>query len=395
MGGSSSKTSTSITNTTVNKNYLDTLNQTILNSAVNTLVNNANNNSSAVTQSNDCQYNVGNISGSKITVGGTQSNQATVNFNAVNVNTATADMSVTMMNSMIQEMTALNGTSSAANLNSKADAKNTTGSFSYGGGTSSKSATNVTNNVTNETQVVIKNLFQQNLENNFTQNTVTDCIGKTNQSNTRGGTIGSITGSEVDISCQQSNSLEQVQNCKALNTSISETTQKTFQELGFSTDVTNSTSNDSKVENTSTSVNTQTGFIQDTYSGIAGVFGSVGNLITGLVGGSSLAFLGPTSGSICLCVCCVVCILLVCTVLSSMGGKGDSGASGASDVSGISGFSDISGTSGVKGTSGTNGANSNSLSSNNLSSLASSKSLSGLTSGKSLSSMTSLFTKKK
>jgi hypothetical protein len=213
---------------------------------------------------------------------------------------------------MIQEMKALNGTESAANLNSKAAAKNTTGSFSYGGGTSSKSATNVTNNVTNDTQVVIKNLFQQNLENNFTQNTVNDCIGKTNQTNTRGGTIGSVSDSQIDISCLQSNSLEQVQSCQALNTSISETTQKTFQELGFSTDVTSKTSNDTKVENSSTSDNVQTGFIQDTYSGIAGVFSSAGNLVAGLVGGSSLAFLGPVSGSICLCVCC--CMLHCCPV---------------------------------------------------------------------------------
>ena len=52
MGSSSSKSSQTITNNTVNQNYMDTLNKTIMNSAVETMINNASSCSSAVNINN-------------------------------------------------------------------------------------------------------------------------------------------------------------------------------------------------------------------------------------------------------------------------------------------------------------------------------------------------------
>ena len=49
-------------------------------------------------------------------------------------------------------------------------------------------------------------------------------------------------GGSANVECFQANSLEQVQECKQLAEAISNTTQKTFQELGLQTDVTNTTS---------------------------------------------------------------------------------------------------------------------------------------------------------
>ena len=63
MGGSNSKTSQTIRNNTVNQNYIDTLNKTIMNSAVETMINNASSCSSAININNSCDLSNTSIGG--------------------------------------------------------------------------------------------------------------------------------------------------------------------------------------------------------------------------------------------------------------------------------------------------------------------------------------------
>ena len=55
MGGSESSSNQTITNKTINKNYLDSLNKTIMNAGVETLVKQANQCSTATNQNNLCK----------------------------------------------------------------------------------------------------------------------------------------------------------------------------------------------------------------------------------------------------------------------------------------------------------------------------------------------------
>ena len=109
-----------------------------------------------------------------------------------------------MASAMASEMKALNGTESATQLNTAAQSSNTTGFGSTGGSSSSKSKTDIDNNITNETISKVENIFEQNLSNNFSANTVNECIGKTSQSNSQDLSNLDI-GGNAKVECFQAN----------------------------------------------------------------------------------------------------------------------------------------------------------------------------------------------
>lgn len=317
MGKANSKTSQTIENNTVNYNYLNSLNENIMNTAVNTLVSNANKCTSAVNQNNLCSIANSNIGGDLV-IGGNQSNTATVNFSCVNANQASSDMSTAMMTSMLSEIKALNGTEAAATLNSTADSSNSTGFGSTGGSAGSNSKTSVSNEVTNETITNIQNIFTQNLSNNFTSETVNDCIGKTTQTNVIDGS-GSNIGGNANVSCIQTNTLEQIQKCSQLSDAISKTTQSTFQELGLKIDTENVTKTETEATNTAKSENVSTG--------------PIGELLSSIFGLASFAFLGPVFGpllSICSLIVCVIIVIMLFVAMSSAGSSSGFGTNSLS-----------------------------------------------------------------
>lgn len=297
MGNSKSSSSQSINNNTVNKNYIDTLNKTIMNSAVETMINNASSCSSAVDINNSC-----NMSGTKIagdfTANTNQTAQAKVNFNCIQANTTSADMATNMMASMVAEMKSLNGTEAAANLNTASQSSNKSGFISMPSSSSSSSNVDVNNNVTNETISTVKNIFEQNLSNNFSVNTVNECIGKTIISNSQDYSNMDI-GGDAKIECIQTASVEQVQNCKQLSDSVQKTTLATFQELGLVVETESNTGTSTESTVTSKSENIATGPIEE-----------FGNAIGNILSSFGLAFLIPFISPIC-CICCILLLLLL------------------------------------------------------------------------------------
>lgn len=293
MGKSKSKSSQLITNNTVNQNVIDTLNKTIMNSAVETIINNASACSSAVNVNNSCDFSKSKFKGD-VNIDTNQTAQAKVNFNCIIETETSADMATAMLSSIVAEMKALNGTDAATNLNTASQASNKSGFASMPSTASSDANTNVTNNVTNETISNVKNIFEQNLSNNFTSNTVSECIGKTNVSNSL-----DLSGSEFDgnvnVNCIQTASVEQVQNCKLLSDSIQKTTQATLQELGLTVETESSTSTATESTVASKSENVATGPIED-----------MGNAISSIVGAVGLAYMGPIIGSVVIVCVCVI-----------------------------------------------------------------------------------------
>ena len=283
MGGSSStaKSSQSITNNTINQDLLTTVNENLMNVSTNTLISNANTSSSSISQNNLCSIEVGNVTGD-INFGGKQGNALVADFSAVNSSNAANDMNTSMMQSLISQMQSMNGTDNAAALNSAVEAVGNTGSLSTGSTASNTSTnTNVKNNVTNETISYVQNLFEQNIANNFSAETVNQCIGKTTQSNTQSGKFGDV-GGNVNATCVQTNSAEQIQKCEQLAGAINETMLKTASELGLSVVTESETSSATKSETSASSSATTTGVIQDTGGLISGAISALGGLLGGL-----------------------------------------------------------------------------------------------------------------
>lgn len=322
MGKSKSNSSSTSKNTIINKNMTDTLNKTVMNSAVETLVKNASTCSSSVNQNNTCSMANADIGGN-FNFSGNQSNKAKVNFSCIQADKTSANMATSMMQSIMAEMKTLNGTKAAAQLNSSAASSNKSGFGSTGGSSSSSSNTASDTEITNITQNKVRNVYQQNLSNNFTSETVSECIGKTTQSNNQN-LSGIKVGGNANVKCNQSNTLEQVQECKQMSEAISATTQKTLQELGIKTDTASETTTSTVASSEATSENVSTGPIQDAGAAIAGVVGAVGNLF----GMGILATMMPF-------ICCVVIAILIFMFLPNIFSMFSGSSSSVAELSSV------------------------------------------------------------
>jgi hypothetical protein len=294
MGSSNSKSSTSqnITNNTINQNLMTTINENLMNVSTDTLIKNASSASSSVNQNNVCKTEVANVAGD-LNISSDQGNTASVNFAAVQSASAANDMSTAMMQSMVSQMKSLNGTDNAAALNNAASSASNQGSLTTGGNVNSNtsSKTNVSNDVTNETISYVQNLFSQNINNNFSAETVNQCIGKTTQTNEQDVKAGNV-GGNAKVSCIQTNSVEQVQRCEQLAQAINETMLKTASELGLTVVAESETKTDTESSISASSSATQTGLIQDGGNFISGIIDSFGGIISGLSTGTIVFIIG-------------------------------------------------------------------------------------------------------
>lgn len=315
MGGSDSSSSQTITNKTINKNYLDNLNKTIMNAGVETLVKQANQCSTAVNQNNLCKTKNVDTAGNFV-YESDQANKAKINFSCINSASAQGDMSQEMMAQLLQDVKNTNNTSLATTLNAVADNKSKTGFLSTPpiGRVSSNTDQTIKQTIENETVNKIQNIYEQNLQNNFTSDTVNECIGKSKQDNITD--IENIKAEgNVEIDCVQANDLESVQNCQQLATAISKTSSAVAQELGL-TIVNESTT---KTENEATGVTKTT--VEAT--GPISEFGdAIGNALTAIGMGIMAPFAIPSV--ICSVICCCI-IIIVLVGGAYLGGADENG----------------------------------------------------------------------
>lgn len=310
MGGSHSSVKDSIVNNTINQTDIENTTKNIQESATNTLIKTASSCSSSVNQSNSCNLSGAAVAGN-FTLGGKQSNKASVNFSCIQANSASSSMTDSMVNSIGNELGVLNGTEAAAKLNAAAESANKSGFGSWGGGSASSNvSTGVENNVTNSTKSIVENIFKKNLSNNFNSETVNECIGRTTQSNSIEA-VGVKVGGNANVECDQSNTVEQVQECKQLTEAVNKTLSQTAQELGFKVNTSSETGSKSEIESAAKSKSEDTGPIQD-----------LGNAVSGLLGLASLGIAGPFIIYAC-CICCCIILSIVSSmfVMKSSGGS--------------------------------------------------------------------------
>jgi hypothetical protein len=318
MGHSKSSITNSINNNTINSSDFENISKNIQESATNTLLENASSCSSSVEQNNTC--NLANMQvGGNFTFSGTQSNKASVNFSCVQSSSAANSMTDAMTAAVSSEMGVLNGTEAAAKINAAAAAASKSGFLSTGGGSNSNASTNITNNVTNQTKAIVENIFKKNISNNFSSKTVDECIGRTTQTNNIN-LSGMKVGGNANVPCNQSNSVEQVSECKQLTEAINKSMSKAAQELGFKIEASSSTKTKNEVKATATSEAISTGPIQDLGNAVSGVIGSIGNVF----GLASLGVAAPFIIYSC-CICCCIILSLVSSAIAMKSGGGSSG----------------------------------------------------------------------
>lgn len=316
MGGSHSSVKSSITNNTINTTDISNTTKNIQETATNTLVENASSCASSVNQSNSCNLSGAQIAGN-FDLGGTQTNKASVNFSCVQSSSAANSMADAMSSSIANELGVLNGSEAANKMNAAAAAATKSGFGSWGSGSSKADTdTNIANNITNQTKMAVENIFKKNLSNNFSSKTVDECIGRTKQSNSIEA-VNVKVGGNANVECNQSNTLEQVSECKQMTEAINKTISQTAQELGLKVEAVSKTS--TKSESTSkTETKTESegaaAFV-DSLAKLASVF----NPFSSLFGLGGAAALIPCL--ICFCCCCVCCILIIGGVAKSGGGS--------------------------------------------------------------------------
>lgn len=309
MGGSHSSVQSSITNNTINSTDISNTTQNIQESATNTLIESASSCSSSVEQANSCNLSGAQIAGN-FNLGGTQSNKASVNFSCIQSSSAANSMSDAMSSSIANELGVLNGSEAANKLNAIAGASTNSGAGSWGGGSSkSDTNTNVVNNVSNQTKMAVENIFKKNLANNFSSKTVDECIGRTKQTNSIEA-VGVKVGGNANVECNQSNTLEQVSECKQMTEAINKTLSQTAQELGLTVVSESKTSTKSESTAKAETETVSTGPIQD-----------FGNAISGIFGLASIGLAGPFV-AYCSIICCCLIISLISSIFLAKSGGG-------------------------------------------------------------------------
>ena len=321
MGHSSSSVVQQVMNNTLNSSLSTSVTEHVQETSVEALVENASTCSSSVDQSNTCNMSNMAVAGD-FTLGGTQSNKASVNFSCVNSSTVASSMEDSASSGVAGELGVLNGTEAAAKLNAMAGAASKTGSGGIGGSADSNVSSTTSNNVSNITESIVKNIFKSHVSQHLNAKTVDECIGRTKQSNEINAS-GTRVGGNAKIECNQSNTLEQVQECKQLSEAIQKSFAKTAQELGFKVTAANTTASKTEMKSEAKSESVATGPIQD-----------LGNAISGILGGVlGLASLGAAGPFIVVCCCLFCCIMLSC--VGSVMAK-SSGGSSAPSIANIS-----------------------------------------------------------
>ncbi len=277
-GNSRSDTTNIVNNNMVNRTIIDSLNQSMFNSAVNTLIKNSDSCSSSVFQQNQCvgsgTYDTG---GAAFNYGGTQSNTGQNTLKCLQVSKTQSDMAQSIMQNLDSTLKSATNTDILNVLESASDASLTSGSATFGINSASGSTNNQTNtNITNDFITSVSNIFESNLSNNFTQDTMRQCAASSTQINTKIFDFDVNTGGgEINLGCDAANTINQLAECEQLQDAINKTTTDTLQELGLSVSVESTTELTTESKASSSATTEVTGIVQDLGNAIADIIGAL------------------------------------------------------------------------------------------------------------------------
>jgi hypothetical protein len=318
MGANTSKNSTNqvVKDNVVNRTAVDILNKNIFNASVSTLVNNAQECSNSTDLNAECDVKDSTFDGD-FTLDSSQVNKAKINFSCVQESKAAADMSTSMMQELTSQLKTMNGADLDSVMKAATESQQKTGAATLGySGSSNKTNMDKETNITNEVTSNVESVFEQNLNNNFTQETVSKCINKTEASLSTN--VEGVKARNANIKCNQTNDIEAISNCKQLADAVSKTVNETINKLGLEVEAENVAKSKTSAESTTKSEQINTGLLQDA-GGLVGAF-------TGLFAAYGLATAAPFIGACCLCCCCIIIIMVIVMAgAKSMGSSGEGG----------------------------------------------------------------------
>lgn len=330
MGANTSKNTTNqvVKDNVVNKTAVDILNKNIFNASVDTLVNNAQECSNSTDLNANCDVSDSIFDGD-FNLDSSQQNKAKINFSCVQESKAASDMSTSMMQELTSQLKSMNGSDLDSVMKAATEAQQKTGAATLGySGQSNKTNMDKETNITNEVISNVESVFEQNLKNNFTQETVSKCINKTEASLDT--TVSGVKARNANIKCTQTNDIESISNCKQLADAVSKTVNETINKLGLEVEAENVAKTKTTAESTTKSEQINSGLLQDA--------GGLIDAFTGLLSAYGLSTAAPIVGVLCLCCCCCIILMIIIMVASkSMGGsEGETG--GEQSFSQVGGF---------------------------------------------------------
>jgi len=256
----------------VNQSTINQLNEQLNNVVANTIVKNAMNSGGAIINNQEIVFD-GMTAEGDIEIGGiTQKQVAKVTFSAMNNTQARNDAALQFIQTTINDLKKNVSQDVLTEMEAHAEAKTKTETIALPGSNVSSNAETVNiSNVTTITQDVknISNILKNSVENNFTTDTVTNCVMNINNSQMfRSKDLESKTGNIRVLNITQEQSAVALANCGAITEATNSIINDALSVLDIKVDETNSVMSQTKQVGESKASTTQTGILSQIYNAL-------------------------------------------------------------------------------------------------------------------------------
>ena len=260
----------------IDQSTVNQLNQQLNNVVANTIIKSAMNSGGAIINQQQLNFTDLKAQGD-VTIGNVSQKQvAAVTFSAMNQTQATNDAATNFIQTALDTLNNNTSTDVKTMMDSNASSSLKSGFLSTlpGQSNSSKSATINQSNVTAVTQNTqnIKNILQNTVTNNFTTDTVTNCITNINNSQTfKVQDVQSQTGTIRIMNITQDQAATAIAQCGAVTTATNNIVNQTLNGLGVKVDNTNSVASTTQQTGQTTASTQANGPLE----GLASIIGSI------------------------------------------------------------------------------------------------------------------------
>lgn len=319
MGGGESKSTVKEVNNQlyINKEDVNILNQNSNSVIANTIIENALKSGTSII--NRQSLVIKNIrTDGDFVLNSSQNQKASLTFEGMNQTQARNDAAVSFITQTLADLKNNVSTDILSKLEAVAASKNTSGFGATGG--SSKSKTDITNNITsiNETNKNISNILSNEVTNNFTTQNVTECVNTI--TNAQSVVIEDVVAKQSFTAfLSQEQVAESMAKCSSIVTATQTIINDTLNTLGIQVADTTATTSTTDITGTATSENVSQGPFESLGGMFGTIFTSLGSMFSSILTGAMAPY-AASSASIVICLCCCCCCLIMIMMVMSMSG---------------------------------------------------------------------------
>lgn len=252
----------------VNRSTVNQLNETLNQVIANTIVKNAVNAGGNIFNRQEIKFEGIKVSGNFEIGDMGQTQEAKITFDAMNKTEARNDAASQFINQALTDLQKHTSTDIITQLESNAKAKATAGA-GFGYSNANSEAVNVSNITSlNENVTNISNILQNRVENNFTTETVTNCVTSVNNAQNVAFVDIEVGGDFRVLNLTQEQSVEMISKCGAMTNATNKIITETLDNLGVKIDEDSTLKSVSEIKGTAESTAESKGLLE-------GLFGSM------------------------------------------------------------------------------------------------------------------------